>query len=150
MLDGKALVDLDRWASMRQAESVGPQLTGLFLEFQYNMRLLASMKNTQKDIADHGHSPVGSERLRLVAAEVYLAHPVLVDRLDVDKIVSYWHDAANVLNAELDRLRLCRGEPRWTLAADLLEVSERICTTSSLLKDVLQTILTELGPIAGM
>jgi len=29
MLNGKELVELDRWAAVRQVESVGPQLTGL-------------------------------------------------------------------------------------------------------------------------
>ena len=72
MLDGKSLLDLDRWATINQVSHVGECLAGLRLEFRYNQEMLQIIHRRIAAYLQEEKNPLPIERLRTAATSHYI------------------------------------------------------------------------------
>jgi len=152
MLDGKQLVDLDRWASVRQVESVGEQLSGLRLELRYNAMFMPLIKDIVVNYRADEKSPLPLERLRVVATAGYLARPVLATHIDTQTVQSYWHAVSNLVNPGLDVMAtgLHSRENRLHVAELVLTHIDTALRLGTGIEEAVNIVLTQLGPIAAI
>ena len=62
MLDGKALLALDRWATVKRVEQVGEVLTGLLLELRFDHTVLNAIENCVRNKIKTSSTPMLVER----------------------------------------------------------------------------------------
>jgi hypothetical protein len=106
LLDGQAVLSLQRWATFNRQELVGEKLTGIILELRYNRHLFSIIRRRfQAFIADPASNFPAGFRLRLNACSAYLQTPILPTLNTNEHIEAYWHDAS-VVNAALVSLAL--------------------------------------------
>jgi hypothetical protein len=106
LLDGQALLSLQRWATFNRQELVGEKLTGIILELRYNRHLFSIIRQRfQAFIWEPARGFPAGFRLRLNACSAYLQTPILPTLNTNEHIEAYWHDAS-VVNAALVSLAL--------------------------------------------
>ena len=106
LLDGQAVLSLERWATFNRQELVGEKLTGIILELRYNRHLLSLIhRRFQAFIANHATGFPAGFRLRLNACSAYLQAPILPTLNTNERIEAYWHDGS-VVNSALASLAL--------------------------------------------
>lgn len=102
LLDGKALLHLDRHATAARVEQVGEILNGLLLEIRFNSSLLPTIKNAmQATLQEQKRRPI-LERVRTNAASHYLQKPFLPALIPTDHISRYLFTAERAVNSPLD------------------------------------------------
>lgn len=99
ILDGKALVALDRLAALNSGAFVKERLSGLLLEIRYNRMTTVLSAKRMSEFLDGGSPPMA--RFRLVATEAVLAQPILLIEDFVNALHRYW-GRCNVFNNLLD------------------------------------------------
>lgn len=107
LLDGKALVELDRWATVSRIEAVAAVLNGLAIEVRYN-RWLTPFLVEPDGVALNIAGPFPLDRLRNDACSIYVSRPVLPQQISVTSVATYWQLAAAV-NRNLDFLPMPFG-----------------------------------------
>jgi hypothetical protein len=98
LLNGKALLSLDRWAVFNRVETIGECLTGL-LEIRYNRMLFSVINSRFNQYMQGGATFPAGFRLRLGAISSYLQRPLLPMSIPTEHIENYWHDGTQVNTA---------------------------------------------------
>lgn len=100
LLDGNALIAMNRWAVFNRQELLGERLTGMLIEVRYNRRLFQLIQERFNLFVqgDEATFPAGF-RIRLNACSTYLQAPFLQSVEFDDAVEAYWHDATVVNNA---------------------------------------------------
>jgi hypothetical protein len=158
LLDGKALLALDRWAATNRSLATLPDLNGLLLEIRYNRKLgglmqspLSSLLQSQEgfEAGQVMTNPVFPNRFRLNAVAQYLQRPFFVDAIPADKIESYWESLV-LCNAMLDR---CIGITTvGIVTGNVKGVVEKMPLINALgdsLESKISDVLQTLGPLAA-
>jgi len=106
LLDGHAVLSLQRWSTFNRQEMVGEKLTGIILELRYNRQLFSIIHHRlQAFMEDRTKEFPGGFRLRISACSAYLQAPILPTQDTNERIEAYWHDAS-VVNSALVSLAL--------------------------------------------
>lgn len=96
MFDGKALLALDRWATVSRVGDVGPILSGLAIEFRHNRLLMGFVAKRLRQCMADPASRLLVERLRTGATTHYIQRPVLPGDIDLKALTSYLHDVEGI------------------------------------------------------
>src|SRR5258708_1682048 len=103
LLDGKAILALDRHAAMGRVESVREKLEGLYVEIKYNQHTIPVIRNLLERFAPGAINHLPTSRLCLEASASYITRPAIPDESFTDKVVSCWHFAREI-NLLLDMM----------------------------------------------
>jgi hypothetical protein len=96
LLDGKALIDLDRRATAARVEQVAEIASGLFNELRFNRNLMGKMIPFMQECKDKKSATIPIDRLRLIAIAHYLERPVLNRVVDINVVNSYYEECETV------------------------------------------------------
>ena len=100
LLDGNAILALDRWAVFNRQELIGERLTAILIELRYNRRLLKVIEERfTRYIEDNEKTFPAGFRLRINACSSYLQVPFLQSSEFDEAVEAYWHNATVVNNA---------------------------------------------------
>lgn len=146
LLDGKALLTLDRGAAFNRVESVGEHLTGLLLEIRYNRRIAPSVVvPLQQMLSGGGYLPM--ERFRAQAAANYLLRPLLPRAMSMDEVEHYWYLTSGVNNA-LDFVSAPMRDRSQEIPKVIAFIGE-VEPIGRELESTILSILGDLGPLAA-
>ncbi len=159
LIDGQALLALDRWAAANRAQTTLPDLNGLLLEIGFNRRLAGLIvPPLEKLVAGHAGvepsrvttNPVLPNRFRLNAAGQYLQRPFFVEAVSPDDIEAYW-ESLSLCNAMLDR---CIGVTTVGVVTQnvkgVLEKVPAVLGVGGQFEQQIREVLKTLGPIAAV
>jgi hypothetical protein len=159
LLDGQALLALDRWAAANRSQTTLPDLNGLLLETGFNRRLsgaivtpLENLLNSQAGVepARVMTNPIFPNRFRVNAVGQYLQRPFFVEAVPVEQIEGYWEQLV-LCNAMLDR---CTGVTTvgvvTTNVKSVLEKVPLINSIGEILTAQIGEVLKTLGPIIAI
>ncbi len=91
LLDGNALLLLDKAASLNRNVHIQERLTGLLQEVRVNRNLTPGfVSNLQAFVDDPGNKPYPILRFRNTASENYLNAPFAIPDLPIDVVDQYW------------------------------------------------------------
>ncbi len=90
LLDGNALLLLDKAASLNRNAQVQERLTGLLQEVRVNRHLTSKLVPDQAFVADPTTNPFPMLRFRNTATGNYLNAPFVIPNLPVDVVDQYW------------------------------------------------------------
>jgi hypothetical protein len=151
MLDGKSLLALDRWATIKRVEDVGEVLSGLLIELQFNFTLFDAMEPMFRQFIANPAAPFPAERLLTYAAQHYLAAPKLPTLIDTNDVLLHCFVAERYFNARLDYLTARETPERIASQGDaLLDALSRCRVHVRTLIDAVEAALQHLGPLAGV
>jgi hypothetical protein len=150
LFDGKALLGIDRWATINRSERVGEMLSGLLLELRCNRPLMQHISDRLKAFVADQLPPYPIERLRLGATSHYLQAPTLDAHINADLAGGYL-TAVEGINGILDYLSGTGPlEHKLQLATDVQEVLAKCAEYGDLLQGAIDATLSKLGPLAAM
>jgi len=89
LLDGKALIALDRLAAYKRGEYIKEQLSGLVTEIRFNGRVLLSLSDQMPKYIKDG-APFPINRCRLQATSAILERTMLIDPELLSNTEQYW------------------------------------------------------------
>ena len=148
LLDGKALLNLDRWATVARVEQVGETLSGLVREIQHNRSILACIVDTVKNsLANPATKLLPAWRLRVYAVSHYVQRPILTNIIPFEVVDAYLFDADTCVNRILDDVPL-RKNGEELLTSTLLPAVGRLQAGADRIEAIIQTVLDTLGPLA--
>jgi hypothetical protein len=158
LLDGKALLALDRWAAAYRSLTTLPDLNGLLLEIVYNRKLadliVPPLANLLQSHAGAEPScvmtnPIFPNRFRVNAAAQYLQRPFFVEAVPAEQIEAYWENLI-LCNAMLDRcIGLTTVGVVTSNVRDVVEKVPVITTIGDSLTARITDILKTLGPLVA-
>lgn len=149
LIDGKALLALDRWGTMHRVEAIGEVLAGLRIEIRYNRLILEviSQRTTEYRNTD-GVGPLPIERLRTIATSHYLQRPSLSDHIDTKVVNQYLHVIHTEINDVLNSMMgNTSKENRMRLAEKLMPKIGEAGRMGDGLEAAIDEILKNLGPL---
>ena len=150
LLDGKALLALDRWATIKRVEDVGAVLTGLQNELRYNAAWTPLITTAMDACVKDGNSVSPIERLRTDASAAYIQKPILPMYLDSRIVEVYWHYAC-CINRFLDvENGLCLTPARVELAKTILDNFAMLNSAGAKVDEGIAAALATLGPLANL
>lgn len=150
LLDGKALLALDRWATIKRMEDVGAVLTGLQNELRYNAAWTPLITTTMDACVKDGNSLSPIERLRTDASAAYIQKPIIPMYLDSRNVDVYWHYAC-CINRFLDvENGLCPTPARVELAKTILDNFAMLNSAGAKVDEGIAAALATLGPLANL
>jgi hypothetical protein len=152
LLDGKALLQLDRSATIARVEQVGETLSGLLFELKHNRTMLERITKTVQSYVkvtqEHGTGPFPIERLRLSAFLHYVQKPILTNLVDFSFVTNYLYEAELGVNGTLDAA--CTNPPNKTeLFENVLVHIGRVQTSMDGLEVTIKAVLDSIGPLAA-
>lgn len=151
LLDGKALLHLDRWATVARLEQVAEAISGLLVELRFNRMLLPGVGDAMRQTLQDQHRRIVIERLRTNAVSHYIQRPLLPGSIDTDVISRYLLVAERAVNAPLDVMTAALVTVPVLLAnanGILIGIGE-IERLGSGLEIAINAVLSTLGPLAS-
>ncbi len=151
LLDGKALLTLDRSVTTTRVEGVRAVLTGLRLELQYNRDTLEFLLPEMKSyIEAEGQCVLPIERLRSEAMSHFLHAPFRHERIDIQALLKCVH-VVDRTNRALAFLTSSTNTLSCLSAATfILEQCGRYHHCADPLDVDIMTVLSSLGPLAAV
>ena len=152
LIDGKALVVLDRWASISRQQLFGETLLGLRSEIIMNRERMAKFTPALQNILqDPNAYPFPISRFRDEASSSYLVRPVTTERIPYDLVAQY-SEQARAFNRRLDA---CLGGsvtvPRKEgTARVILQEASKFGERGMQIQAAVEVTLAELGPLTGL
>jgi hypothetical protein len=151
VFDGKALLALDRWATISRVEDVRETLSGLLIELRFNREILNAIEPMLRQFITNPASALPTERLLTSAASHYLAAPRMPSVIDTDELQRYRFVAERHLNARLDYLTAPgTHEQKASHGGELLHAFTDCKTWVERLVDTIEAALQHLGPLAAL
>jgi hypothetical protein len=98
MFDGKALLSLDRWATLNRVENVGETITGLLFELGFNKNLISSFRKRITDFIHDQNKSLPIERLRSGAVSHYIQKPLMPTLIDTNTLHQYFFNIDLLIN----------------------------------------------------
>ena len=159
MLDGKALLALDRWATINRVEHVGEILAGLIVELRGNRgiteALLRSMYLYKMGAVGDGLATgtlgIPAERLTTDAVSHYLQRPILPTILDIGALHEYLTTARHRINDRVNMIfqQVFDQNERILLASEIHSSLQRIESISQTLEKAIIGAMSMLDPLAA-
>ena len=149
LLDGKALLALDRTATMNRVESMGERLQGIILEIQTNRQIMDAQVRMIKDFM-HSGGEFPCLRLRTVALGTYLEQPFLPTEIPYYEYPhKLWHElsAFNQITLSLDQPVSTEGFKEGRLRS-IEKLASQIKPRMDTLEVLMMKIIANLGPLA--
>ena len=158
LLNGKTLLDLDRWATINRVEDVGAILSGLAIELASNASQISLIRRALNALIEAwksgkpGAATVPANRLRLVAVEHYLQKPVLPTHISVDNANTYWFLGGNGVNGMLTTMAatFAPNANMIFMAERVLSHLETVEIYGNQLKATVVAAQGTLGPLATL
>jgi hypothetical protein len=150
LIDGKALVVLDRWASISRQQLIGETLVGLRAEIIMNRNRMNKFIPLFREVLRDPNSPMPYDRFRDEAASSYLVRPIAGGRVPYG-VVGGYADQARSFNRVLD---LCVGmstvEYKRGAAQSILDLVSQFDAWATEIQGAIEGTLAELGPLTGL
>jgi len=145
LLDGNALLLLDKTAFLNRGGFIRERLTGLLLEIHYNEAIANKLPvNIEAFVKTGGGYP--AHRYRYAATEAYLATPHAIPGLEIEQVSQYW-ETIRIANMMADSLRsvFTRVEDGGKTVEAVKVVSANLIATGALIQYHLVPFLQEMG-----
>ena len=152
LLDGEALLNLDRWAASTRGQESIEKLVGLLIEIHFNTQNILKLVEQVTKFVNKNESSYPMRRLRYIAIGNYLARPSLSGKLASSPIYDYY-DRIRMFNAALDSIGvpLNLASYKQELVSGLREQAKILQTTGIEIQNAIASTLNELGqPISGI
>lgn len=151
MFDGKALLALDRWATINQRDNIGERLEGLRIELRFNgTYIMSSVRSAMQQYVADKAGTVPAQRLRSVAVSHYLQQPALRHTIDVEDCNSYWL-LCEATNAMLQHLAgSLTIDTKVSMAGSILQQLNRIELLSQKLDIAVGIAIQGIEPLAAL
>jgi len=151
LLDGKSLIALDRWAAFNRGEMVGETLTGMLIEIRVNRRKMATFQPMLQAYVEDTKKPLPIERLRDAGTTNYLLRPLSPNLINVDEVLWY-SEFARMFNNSLEFClkSLASEENKKDLLRKVIEQSVGFYIWGNHIEEAIQSVLSQLGPLAGL
>ncbi len=147
LVDGKALLQLDRSATVIGVEPVRAVLTGLLLEIRYNTSTVHRVCSSLRKMLEED-SPYPMQRVSSEATGSYLhrPHAFLLDHLGL--LEEYWQNTT-MFNRIVDSIdtQLSAADYRKTRAEAAYPVGDRIEQVGATLLAAIARQIAQLGPL---
>jgi len=148
LLDGKALILLDKAAALSRNANLQERLTGLLQEVRRNRSVLTQLVQTLPKYAeDHATKPFPIQRCRNTASGAYLNAPFAVPNLPIDVVDQYW-EMVRMLNDIAESIGvpgLVTEDYRKRRAEQFVELAARADGHRILIEKAVIEMLTKLG-----
>jgi hypothetical protein len=150
LLDGKALLQLDRFATLVGVTGLRSTLLGMRVEALFNQEVASYIPEAlRRMMEENGGYPL--QRLRVEAVASLLERPPVGLLPNVALFQDYWQ-SVTMFNRAVDSI------DRPLLGADYVNVRtaavsrlrDKICGTTPTLLAVIESHLAKLGPVAGI
>jgi hypothetical protein len=97
LLDGNALLLLDRAAALNRSASIKERITGLLQEIRRNQNVIRALEPVlRRFVQDPEKNPYPMQRCRNTACGGYLNSPFPIPNLSIDLVDQYWESARMV------------------------------------------------------
>ncbi len=152
LIDGKALVVLDRWSSISLRQLFGETLLGLRSEIILNRgRVAAFIPALQKVLQDPNVQSFPIVRFRDEASSSYLVRPIATGRIPYDLVAQY-SEQARVFNRLLDAclVGIVTVPLKEGTARGILDVAPQFEAWGMQIQGAVEKALAELGPMTGL
>jgi hypothetical protein len=100
LLDGPALLLLDRWASLSRGSLIRERINGLLMEIRINRKVLSTLPVMMRENLEQ-RGPVPHQRARLNATASFLEAPVFSERINIQTLEAYY-ETSRLVNAMAD------------------------------------------------
>lgn len=153
MLDGKALLALDRWVTINRIDNLGQVLAGVLIEIRYNRIMQECIDSRIQEIVTDKGDLLPSERLRTAALSRYVERPVLPDSKATDLALEYLYVADCLVNDLLDYLRSCSSNDNERIKRHgeaVLRNGKRAAAAGDKLELLILAAQQTLGPLAAI
>lgn len=148
LLDGNALILLDKAASLNRNANVQERLTGLLQEVRRNRNVPAKLVTDLPAFADDpATKPFPFQRCRNSASGGYLNAPFSVPDLPIDIVDQYW-EMIRMLNDVADSIGvpgLVTGEYRKERATGFVTLASQADSHGMLIETAVMALLTQLS-----
>jgi len=152
LLDGKALVYLDRWATFNRGQFVIERLSALLFEIRNNNLFSVRIENFLEEyISEDGSYPMH----RLVLADVmgYLETPAIYQSiLSINDVQAYYRQCS-MFNAVIDSAGVSFGSKEFRIkrVESAIKLAPKIRDMGKNIDIAISRLLAELGrPLAGL
>jgi hypothetical protein len=150
LLNGKALLDLDRWATITRVEQVGEVLEGLRVELRRNRLMIDLFTTSMNQWTESPDVRPPIERLWVGAVSHYIQKPVLSGTIDSCIVVRYLHSLDSI-NRFLDFIVLPGArDSKMSMARAVLEHLPYADSAGKALEGSVESALASLGPLAAV
>ncbi len=157
LLNGKTLLDLDRWATINRAEQVGEVLSGLLIELGNNNNILVSICRNLHVFLEQPIDTMPPQKLRTTAFSHYIQKPLLPSQIDTG-VANQYLTLVELINDGLDRLRFDNIVAMMTQASGIVEetgksilgLAEKLASPGGQLESAIKAALATLGPLAAL
>ena len=150
LLDGKALVALDRSVAFARNDSVKEMLTGLIMEIRVNRWLMQNSIPLLDNYLKDQQSPLPFNRLRSYAISGFLIHPLGPFQITMDKALTYsqiLEDYNSIIQVCL--LSMTSLENKSTLISTFLAESVKFYLLGNEIEEAARDLIGKLGPLTG-
>ena len=157
MFDGKALLALDRWATINRVEQMGETLSGLLIELGNNNNILVYMSRNLYAFLEGPMEAVPPQRLRTTALSHYIQKPLLPSQIDTG-VANQYLTLVELINDALDGLRFDNMVARLTQDNSIVEgagksilgLTENLASPAGQLESSIKAALATLDPLAAL
>ena len=146
LLDGNALVLLDKAAALNRMADIRSRLTGLLQEIRRNLSVLRLVERLLANwMADHSN-PYPLQRFRNTATGNYLTSPFPLPSVSMDAVDQYW-ETIRIVNDVIDSLArpLANEDFRQARYAGLPEIFARVIAQSAAIDGSIASLLNALS-----
>ena len=150
LLDGKALLALDRWAALNRTEAIGETLSGLIIEVKLNKNIIFNSLQAIEDYKLDGNNPLPLERLRGIGVSGYLARPIAPNSINVQTVLKY----AVYVDRYRDIIDFCimslaSFENKKDVLSKIVDDSTNFYLWGNEIEQQATAVLAALGPFSG-
>ena len=147
LIDGKALLVLDRWATINRQQLIGETFFGLHAELEENRSTMREFLPVCRQCIANIRTPLPGIRFRDVAISNYLTRPFACDRLPYETMRLY-SQQTRLLNRLLDSCCgiIAAGHVQGVARAIMDVAPEREAWSAAIDEAICRT-LAELGPV---
>lgn len=148
LLDGNALILLDRAVSLNRNANVRERLTGLLQEVRRNRNVLAQTVTDLPAYADDiANKPFPFQRCRNSASGAYLNAPFSIPGLSIDIVDQYW-EIIRMLNDVADSIGvpgLVSGDYRKERAKAFVTLASQANNHGMVIESTVMTLVTQMS-----
>jgi hypothetical protein len=153
LIDGKTIVQVDRWGAIRDMEKREGILRGLASDLEYNWRIASEIQSDLDQFARGETTKFGVSFFRTTGLDNFLVRPIPSDRFQYEEVQQVWRacSEANAVKDILfnptseDRRRRLAGEIAAVLCAPILDNCQRLLSAvNATLEEIGKPLATAL------
>jgi hypothetical protein len=150
LFDGKALLDLDRWATVARVEQLGEMLAGLLYELNYNRIACTCIESRLVSYLADPHAKLGLplERCRVWAFSHYVQRPFLQSQIDFTLANRYLTSVSEYINRALDVARISANKRE--MLQEVVDAIRTVRPDLELLAARVAAVQKTIGPLAAV